>query len=409
MLRSTLLAVLLSTAISSVTGQVQPEPPALPPPPQTGTTPATKKWYDVMSLGGYTQIRYNRLLETNPDLGCEQCDKSWGGDNNVFIRRGRLRFSGYVTKRIFFYIQPDFASGVSSNLNFTMLRDAYFDVGLDKKNEFRFRIGESKVPYSFENLQSSQNRLPLDRNDALNSAAPNERDLGVFFYYAPAKIRERFDYLIKSGLRGSGDYGVFGLGFHNGQTLNKPEANDNLHVAARLTYPFQLKNGQIIEAGIQGYSGQFVLLSTSKDVLGTPGFEYTDQRLAASLVVYPQPFGFQAEYNIGNGPRYNPALNTIEESNLHGGYVLAQYRTKIKDHALTPFVRYQYFDGGKKHELDARSYEVSDLEIGLEWQPVKAMEINCTYTISDRTYEDAANRDNHQKGNLLRIQVQFNY
>jgi hypothetical protein len=34
-----------------------------------------KKWYDNISIRGYTQIRYNRLLESNEDLGCEQCDK----------------------------------------------------------------------------------------------------------------------------------------------------------------------------------------------------------------------------------------------------------------------------------------------------------------------------------------------
>ncbi len=33
-----------------------------------------KKWYDNFSIRGYTQVRYNRLLETNEDLGCEQCD-----------------------------------------------------------------------------------------------------------------------------------------------------------------------------------------------------------------------------------------------------------------------------------------------------------------------------------------------
>jgi phosphate-selective porin len=34
--------------------------------------------------------------------------------------------------------------------------------------KFRLRVGQSKVPFGFENLQSSQNRLTLDRNDALN-------------------------------------------------------------------------------------------------------------------------------------------------------------------------------------------------------------------------------------------------
>ena len=153
----------------------------------------TKKWYESVQMRGYMQVRYNGLLQTNEDLECEQCDRSWGGDNDFFVRRMRLIFFGQVSPRVYFYIQPDFASSPSSSaMHFGQLRDAYFDVGLDDKNEFRFRIGQSKVPYGFENMQSSQNRLPLDRADAMNSAVTNERDLGVFFYWAPAKTRKLF-------------------------------------------------------------------------------------------------------------------------------------------------------------------------------------------------------------------------
>jgi phosphate-selective porin len=89
-------------------------------------------------------------------------------------------FYGQISKKVYFYIQPDFASATSStNYHFVQIRDAYFDIGIDDKNEFRFRVGQSKVPFGFENMQSSQNRLPLDRNDALNSAVTNERDLGL--------------------------------------------------------------------------------------------------------------------------------------------------------------------------------------------------------------------------------------
>jgi phosphate-selective porin len=152
----------------------------------------TKKWYDNFAIRGYMQVRYNGLLQTNEDLQCEQCDRSWGGDGGFFIRRMRIIFSGQIHPRVYFYVQPDFASAIStSSLHFGQLRDAYFDVGLDKKNEFRFRIGQSKVPFGFENMQSSQNRLPLDRNDALNSAVSNERDLGVFFYWAPQLAQGR--------------------------------------------------------------------------------------------------------------------------------------------------------------------------------------------------------------------------
>jgi hypothetical protein len=90
---------------------------------------------------------------------------------------------------------------------------------LIQKKEFRLRVGQSKVPFGFENLQSSQNRLTLDRNDALNSAVANERDLGAFFYWAPSKIRERFAMLVKDGYKGSGDYGVFAFGC----TMVKPQ------------------------------------------------------------------------------------------------------------------------------------------------------------------------------------------
>lgn len=43
------------------------------------------------------------------------------------------------------------------------------------------------MPYGFENMQSSQNRLSLDRGDAMNSAVVGERDLGVFAYWIPEK------------------------------------------------------------------------------------------------------------------------------------------------------------------------------------------------------------------------------
>ncbi|MEY2901301.1 MAG: hypothetical protein RLY89_407, partial [Bacteroidota bacterium] len=145
-----------------------------------------KKWFENISIRGYLQVRYNRLLETNSKLGNEQGDRSWGENGGFFLRRARVILSGQISKHVYFYFQPDFASSASStSLHFGQLRDAYFDIGLDKDNEYRLRVGQSKVPYGFENMQSSQNRLPLDRNDALNSSVVNERDMGVFFYWAP--------------------------------------------------------------------------------------------------------------------------------------------------------------------------------------------------------------------------------
>jgi phosphate-selective porin len=373
--------------------------------------PTSKPWYENFSIRGYAQVRYNKLFETNSDLKCEQCDKSWGGDGGLFIRRTRIIFSGNISDRVYLYIQPDFASAPSSgSLNFAQLRDAYFDVSFDKKKEYRLRVGQSKVPYGFENMQSSQNRLPLDRNDALNSGVANERDIGAFFYWAPEETRKLFTSLIRDGLKGSGDYGVLGFGVFNGQTANKPEQNDNLHIVARFSYPIEINN-QIIEPGIQAYTGKYVVTADqrSSNVTGLPNFEYTDQRVAASFVLYPKPFGIQAEYNIGTGPEYDKNTNSIVERKLKGGYITASYLTKNKDQFIIPFSRITYYDGGKKHEFDARSYRVNEFELGLEWQPNKNLEFVAMYTISNRRFEDSREKDNFQKGSLLRLQAQVNF
>jgi hypothetical protein len=370
-----------------------------------------KKWFENISIRGYLQVRYNRLLETNPKLGNEQGDRSWGENGGFFLRRARVILSGQISKHVYFYFQPDFASSASStSLHFGQLRDAYFDIGLDKDNEYRLRVGQSKVPYGFENMQSSQNRLPLDRNDALNSSVVNERDMGVFFYWAPKEKRELFASLVNDGLKGSGDYGVFAFGAYNGQTANKPEQNNQPHIVTRFSYPFKIGN-QIIEPGIQAYTGKYVVTKdqTSSGAKFKADRNYVDQRIAGSFILYPKPFGIQAEYNIGKGPQFNTVTDSIETKSLKGGYITLSYMLHHKKQVIIPFMRGQYYQGGKKHELDARSYDMQEFEFGIEWQPVKQFELVAMYTISNRRYEDFVLQNNLQKGSLLRLQAQINF
>ncbi len=380
---------------------------------QNDTLPYAKtnqKWFETISIGGYIQARYNRLLETNPDLECSQCDASWGEGGGIFLRRVRIKFSGNIGSYVYFYIQPDFASSSGLGQHYGQVRDAYFEISPDIKKEFRFRIGQSKVPYGFENMQSSQNRLPLDRNDALNSSIKNERELSVFFYYTPVAIQKRFRMLVREGLKGSGDYGIFGFGIFNGQTGNAPELNNELHVVARVNYPFQVGN-QIIEPGLMAYSGKYQIPTgnISDGTIVNETLNYKDQRVAATFVLYPQPFGIQAEYNIGVGPEFNKETNTIEETPLTGGYATLTYKTTLFKQLFYPFLRYHYYDGGKKFERDARSYEVKELELGLEWRPIKAFELVAMYTISSRRFEDFQRPNNLQEGSLLRLQAQVNF
>jgi hypothetical protein len=80
-----------------------------------------------------------------------------------------------------------------------------------------------------------------------------------------------------------------------------------------------------------------------------------DERIGATFVLYPKPFGIFAEYNVGRGPEFDKILDSITTQSLHGGFITASYKLNLGEHTLIPFVRYQTYKGGKKHELDARS------------------------------------------------------
>ncbi|MBX3304381.1 MAG: hypothetical protein KF693_19380, partial [Nitrospira sp.] len=342
-----------------------------------GDTPVTAKWYDKISVRGYTQIRWNRLGQPNGALLSAQGDRSIGDNSGFFLRRARLILSGQPHDRVFVYLQPDFASTVSGTGGVVQIRDWYADLFLTENKEWRIRAGQSKVPYGFENMQSSQNRLALDRNDALNSAVTNERDFGFFLYYAPTHVRDRFRRLIDSGLKGSGDYGMLGVGVYNGQTANQVELNDNKHVIVRAGYPFEFSNGQMVEVGASAYHGKFVIAKTAivpagggAPVTPTGDTRFLDERAGAYFVIYPQPFGLQGEYTFGHGPQLSEDRRSIGTRPLHGGYIQAMYNYKCPAYCLSawPFIRYQEYLGGRKHEANSPSQRVRELEIGAELQ-----------------------------------------
>jgi Phosphate-selective porin O and P len=364
----------------------------------------SSKWYERIAIRGYAHFRYNRSFETNRQLKCATCDKSIGDKQGFFFRRARLVFFGDVNDSIYTYIQVDYSNdatnGTSTQQNYLQLRDAYFDYHLDSKKEYRIRAGNSKVPFGYENLQSSQNRPTIDRSDAINSALPSERDMGVFLLYAPDHIRKLYSRVSNWRLKGSGDYGVFSVGVHNGQSMNRPEKNNDLHRFARLTYPFELGRKQILEASIQGYEGKFN---------GSDNKDTYEQRTAGSIILYPQPFGFQIEYNEGLGPEYDAEVNAITKQRLKGGYILVNYSLDVGNNRYFPFVRYQEYQGGKKIETNATATEMNEWEIGTEWQPNNAFELTAAYMISDRKTQSSLTNKYHEKGNALRLQAQFNY
>jgi Phosphate-selective porin O and P len=352
-------------------------------------------------------------------------------DQTFLIRRARLILSGDLSDHMSVYLQPDFASipnGSVDAIQFAQIRDWYADCFVDKDKIHRFRLGQSKIPFGWENMQSSSNRLPLDRSDSLNSAARNERDLGVFYYWTPTPAQAFFKDVVDKGLKGSGNYGVFAFGFYDGQGGSLAEQNDNLHMISRLTVPMELCSGQFAEVGMQGYTGRYSVLGSTIRPLGVGApilpvgtidrgnrRGIVDERLAWTAVWYPQPLGFQSEWTVGRGPALNGAQTVVEERALYGGYVMTMYKYDTCCHGIfIPYARWNLYRGGYKPERNAPYSKIDEWEIGCEWQLNKQMEFVAMYTVTDRTNTTAINQlgtASYQQfdGNLLRFQFQVNY
>jgi hypothetical protein len=437
-----------------------------------------KDWTSHIKLNGYVQNRVTDMVDgpgginlwPDPSVGD---DNSGNGGQNFRIRRARIIFSGQVGDHLGFYIQPDFASSagsvgalasnesVSTSNNVAQLRDAYGDIFIDKGKVHRIRVGQSKVPFGYENLQSSSNRLALDRVDALNSAVRDERDTGAFYYYTPKNVQDLFKEIADSGFKHSGNYGMFGFGAYMGQGANQNDSNDNWHIVSRLTYPWKTESGQIFEAGIQGYKGRYVRSTGSyfrsggnasnatvvNTVLGggsstgnvsrpfiaainrangsSSNGEFEDERVAVSFRMYPQPWGLEGEWNWGKTPGLEMnegSHGTVANRNLHGGYVQGSYFANnvtfmnMDIGNLIPFVKWQYFDGYNKAEINAPKNQVNDWEFGAEWQIAPEVEIAAVYHRMKRTNMSTAGSYAAMNGayrsfeaEAIRIQLQYNF
>ena len=138
-----------------------------------------------------------------------------------------------------------------------------------------------------------------------------------------------------------------------------------------------------------------------------------DERVAGTLIVYPQPFGFQAEWNVGRGPVLNDAQTAIIDGPLSGGYGMLTYRHKTDCWGtFFPFLRYAHYSGGYKAERNAPKTLVDEWETGFEWQFNPQMELTAQYTMTDRTNTTAlATGPSYRQfvGDIIRIQFQMNY
>jgi len=390
----------------------------------------SKPWYEKLSIRGYAQIRFGRSVNQDPN-GADPIllgDRSISGSTGTFsVRRARMILSGDVSEYLTYYFQADFANNPADGTNtlFAQIRDLYGDIYLDTTRINRLRVGQSKIPWGFEEMQSSGNRIPLDRSDAIDSGDnPNQRDLGVFYYWTPVAKQKLLRDLVDGGLKGSGNYGIFAFGAYNGQGGSEVDLNRGLHTVSRLTWPFQLESGQVVETSIQGYYGKFVASGTPIRPLGqgapeTPSGVRDDgileERLAASFIWYPQPWGFQTEWNVGRGPGLNDAQTTVISRPLSGGYAMTMYKLDTPRHGIFfPYTRYQHYLGGYRSVANAPYGTHDEYDVGVEWQIRKELELVVEYGFVNgislgATEQPGVTPYQNYTGQLLRCQLQINY
>ena len=183
-----------------------------------------------------------------------------------------------------------------------------------------------------------------------------------------------------------------------------------------------------MELGVQAYTGRYTVLSAPISPLGVgptvrpDGTLETgnrvgigDERLGGTFVWYPEPLGFQAEWNVGRGPGLNEAQTEVVERSLYGGYAMTMVRLEgPRGGVWFPFCRWTYFHGGYKAERNAPFSLIDEWDLGFEWQISKQVELTSSYLIADRTNTTAnsvANTESYRQfdGQVARFQLQVNY
>jgi hypothetical protein len=412
--------VAAATAAASAAAPAAPAPAAALPSAQDLQPVIAKtlagKWYEKLGLRGYTQFRYEDVLSYQGQPIEVPADRAVNKNESFMIRRGRFVFSGDAAEHLNPYAQVDYQASTGATDFSVQARDLYADVSLDAAKTWRVRLGQSKVPFGFVNMQSSQNRAPLERPDALNSAVEGERDLGASVLWASAEARKRFRDLTSLGLKGSGDYGVVAVGAYAGQGLNRPDQNGNAHFFARVQYPFKLRSGQYFELGVQGYRGRFV---TATQSITSGGRTFTptqreggelDERVAGTFVWYPQPIGLEAEWTVGRSPALRADLSAIGNDTIHGGYVQVHYRRHDRFATWFPFTRWNYYDGYRKSARNAPRSKVNEIDFGLEFAKWAEVEVTGMFTHTfTRTRTGTFPYQQSTSGNRIGVQVQWNY
>jgi hypothetical protein len=226
-----------------------------------------------MALTGYSQVRYQLFNETGKKDGFD-------------IRRARLDLKGSVTPFFSYRVQADLVDKPK-------LIDAYGEIKL--ADYFMVTAGQFKIPFSLENLTSSNKLEMIDRSQVVEALIArgkdvignqNGRDIGIQVSGTLVKIKDLP--LIE-----------YRLGVFNGSGINVADtANENKDISARLIF-IPVKG---VSFGGGFYSG--LDKAIKPDVAGR---SQARNRLGAELSYALSRFSIKGEYISGKDGKTNRA------------------------------------------------------------------------------------------------------
>jgi len=165
----------------------------------------------LMQLSGYSQIRFQSFQETGKKDGFD-------------VRRARLDLKGNVTPWFSYRVQTDFAEKPK-------MIDAYGEIKI--ADYFSITAGQFKIPFSMENLASSNKLEMIDRSQVVEALVArskdvignqNGRDVGVQVSGTILKLNDL-------------PFAEYRIGIFNGSGINIADtANGAKDIAGRLIF-----------------------------------------------------------------------------------------------------------------------------------------------------------------------------
>lgn len=305
-----------------------------------------------IKVSGYTQIRYQTLYESGKIDGFD-------------VRRARLTLKGDITPHISYKLQQEFGGGS------TKLIDA--DLGCEYNHHLKMNVGQFKIPFSQENLISSNKMDLINRSQVVEALVArgkdiignqNGRDIGI---------------MMSGSLWHSSDQFIvdYTLGLFNGSGINLTDKDEQKDVSGRIA--FHPLNGVTL-------GGAFYLGGFSSNLKK----EYDRDRFNAELAYDYQKFSFRGEYISGQDGAFDKTAGkykiTKDNSTNKNGYYV-QFGYYIVSKIFQTVVRYDSFDPDTK-----KSDDVSNVAtIGINWTLNKWSKLQLNYEIKNEQGEKIDN------------------